>query len=173
MLYLDTSDSSDCEADCWNFLLMIFVVIGHFAVCNRSKVISSLTSTGLFSGGCRGMLHLSRTTVSAPASPDASPPKHKRSKLKAGLSLASLTRAVTVPHPCSFHLYSSPWCLELAVGKSDTVSTALMCHWEGLFVFYRIISVINRSEVVLLVMHSLLIKNEWLYIDAIFTLACD
>ncbi len=134
--FTDSSASPDCELDRLNFLWMISVVTGHLSVCIRSKVISSPISTGLFGSGCRGYASPITHSSFCSSEPRCVGPFTQTQRVKAGSTLASLTRAVTVPHPCLFHLYSSPWCLEKAVGKitdglfPQTLS-CLCCHWES------------------------------------------
>lgn len=178
--FTDSSASPDCELDRLNFLWMISVVTGHLSVCIRSKVISSPISTGLFGCGCRGYASPITHSSFCSSEPRCVGPftQTQTQHVKAGSSLASLTRAVTVPHPCLFHLYSSPWCLEKAVGKSQTLFFhrpylayvplreffKICCLWQrsSLGILPDNISNISTedsSEVVSLVMHSLLIKN--------------
>lgn len=121
--FTESSASPDCELDCLNVLWMISVVTGHLSVCSRSKVISSPISAGSFGGGCRGYALPITHSNFCSSEPRCVGPfiQTQTQDVKTASSLASLTRVVTVPHPCSFHLYSSPWCLEMAVGKSQTL----------------------------------------------------
>ncbi len=112
---------SSASPGCLNLLWMISVVTGHLSVCIRSKVISSPISAGLLGSGCRGCALPITHSSFCSSEPRCVGPFTQTQHVKAGTSLASLTRAVTVPHPCLFHLYSSPWCLEKAVGKSQTL----------------------------------------------------